>query len=67
MVHRRLSSLHLILERHAFRVILLKPCLGGFLARKDLQVFLVADLLTGLLISFWGAKKLQSQVAREVR
>jgi hypothetical protein len=36
VVHRRLSSLHLILERHAFRVILLKPCLGGFLARKDL-------------------------------
>jgi hypothetical protein len=41
---------HLIFERYAFRVILLKPRLGCILVREDLKVIPVANLLAGIHI-----------------
>jgi len=39
------SIQNLILERNAFRVVLLQPNLRAIIARKDLEVILVANLL----------------------
>ena len=38
---------HLVLKRHALRVVFLKPCLSSDLARNDPQVIAVANLLAG--------------------
>ena len=42
---------HLILKRHAFRIILLEPGLGGILVGKDLDVVFVANLLARIDIN----------------
>jgi hypothetical protein len=42
------SFQNVILERNALRVVFLEPSIGSDLARKDLQVIAVANLLAGV-------------------
>jgi hypothetical protein len=39
---------HVVFKRHAFRILLRKPCIGSVAVRKDLEVITVADLLAGI-------------------
>lgn len=38
---------HIVLERHALRIVLLEADLGRFFRAENLQVILVSDLLRG--------------------
>jgi hypothetical protein len=45
------SFQNVILERNALRVVFLEPSIGSDLARKDLQVIAVANLLAGVNVN----------------
>src|SRR5882757_198554 len=44
----RHQGTYLVFEGHAFRVVLVKPSLRGFLAVEDLEMVMVSDLLAGV-------------------
>jgi len=55
---------HRILERHALRIVLSEPGIGSFLAGKDLQVILVANLLACVDVDPDGHALLNLQIGK---